>query len=372
MNLILMEMKTFKQTIIIISIYALSVLVGQKITSADLSTLVSLRGNWNFNLGDDMKWADPGYNDKDWEVIYVGKSWEQQGYVGYDGYAWYRLKISIPKVDGNRTIFFQAGNIDDVDAVYFNGLLIGSTGNFPPQFAMGYGWKRSYIIPQKFINFYGDNLIAVRVYDDGGEGGIVGSNVGIYLDDNEKYLDINLAGQWKFSIVDCSGWKLADYDDSQWENILAPMYWESQGHFNYDGYGYYRKSFVLPGEYSQQNLFLSLGKIDDYDKVYFNGECIGEVSPSRNKSEFSIRHAEYFTKRVYGIPKNLIKDGENTIAVKVFDREQGGGIYEGPIGIMNEKNLQLYKSSSYEDEFDSFDNFQIGDLFRDIFHNIFD
>ena len=33
--------------------------------------IVNLRGVWKFNIGDNMKWADPNYDDSDWEDIYV-------------------------------------------------------------------------------------------------------------------------------------------------------------------------------------------------------------------------------------------------------------------------------------------------------------
>ena len=252
------------------------------------------------------------------------------------------------------------------------GCSVGSTGKNPPHYFTGYGWERNYIIPAKFINKFGENLIAIRVYDDGGDGGIVGSKIALCVDEDEDFLDMNLAGTWKFSFVDDKNWKNTEFDDSRWDNILVPMNWESQGHFDYDGYGYYRKTFNLPDNLLQQKLYLSLGKIDDYDKVFLNGECIGEVSPSRNMSEFHVHRGEYFTKRVYEIPKKLIKSGSNTVAVKVYDKGLVGGIYEGPIGIMNEKSLRLYKDKPRTYNYD--DNYEfnsLGEALGRFFDNLF-
>jgi sialate O-acetylesterase len=366
-------MKTIKGRLLKIIVLGIILIMNAQVFEAsDLRTLVNLSGKWSFNLGDDMKWATADFNDKDWDNLFSGRPWEQQGYVGYDGIAWYRKKITMPKVDEGRTIILHADNIDDNDEIYFNGVLVGSTGKFPPHYIMGYGWERNYVIPAKFINKYGENLIAIRVYDDGGEGGIVGSRIALCVDEDEDFLDLNLAGSWKFSFVDEKNWKAGEFDDSRWDNILVPMSWESQGHFDYDGYGYYRKTFNMPESLLQQKLYLSLGKIDDYDKVFLNGECIGEVSPSRNMSEFRIRRGEYNTKRVYEIPKKLIKGGENTVAVKVYDKGLVGGIYEGPIGIMNEKSLRLYKDKPRTYDFDDNNEyFNLGDELGRFFNDLF-
>lgn len=56
---------------------------------------VNLRGSWKFSLGDNMKFADPEYNDRDWEEIYVPATWQEEGFRHYNGYAWYRMSFSI-------------------------------------------------------------------------------------------------------------------------------------------------------------------------------------------------------------------------------------------------------------------------------------
>ena len=52
-----------------------------------------LRGNWKFQIGDDQRWADPSFNDGKWDDIFVPSPWENEGYPGYDGYAWYRRRF---------------------------------------------------------------------------------------------------------------------------------------------------------------------------------------------------------------------------------------------------------------------------------------
>ena len=52
---------------------------------------------------------------------------------------------------------------------------------------------------------------------------------------------------------------------------------------------------------------------------------------------------EWTQDRVYSVPQKLLKFGEsNTIAVRVYDGFQDGGIYEGPIGLITQTNYKKY------------------------------
>ncbi|MCK7521968.1 MAG: hypothetical protein MZV64_31940 [Ignavibacteriales bacterium] len=55
------------------------------------------------------------------DEILVPSSWENEGFHGFNGYAWYRKHFSIPQRYRNRTMHIHLGNIDDVDEVYING-----------------------------------------------------------------------------------------------------------------------------------------------------------------------------------------------------------------------------------------------------------
>ena len=52
--------------------------------------------NWKFKTGDNLEWSKPDYNDVSWKTIQAGINWEAEGYAGYDGYAWYRIKFYLP------------------------------------------------------------------------------------------------------------------------------------------------------------------------------------------------------------------------------------------------------------------------------------
>ena len=61
---------------------------------------------------------------------------------------------------------------------------------------------------------------------------------------------------------------------------------------------------------------------------------------------------EWNTRRVYEIPDGILKKGENLIAVRVYDGQLAGGIWEGPLGILSEKNHdRLMNRYQYERPF---------------------
>jgi hypothetical protein len=52
-----------------------------------------LDGPWQFHVGDDISWADPGFDDSDWEHMDIAKPRGDQGHWAYAGRAWYGRPI---------------------------------------------------------------------------------------------------------------------------------------------------------------------------------------------------------------------------------------------------------------------------------------
>ena len=96
--------------------------------------VIDLEGRWKFSIGDDSLWANPKYDDDGWEGVIAPSSWENEGYHGYNGYAWYRKHFNVRSKYKNQTLNLHLGTIDDVDEVYINGNLIGFSGSFPPHY----------------------------------------------------------------------------------------------------------------------------------------------------------------------------------------------------------------------------------------------
>jgi sialate O-acetylesterase len=306
--------------------------------NGDLVLLQSLKGSWLFSIGINEEWISPKFNDSGWESIIVPSPWEDQGFNGYNGYAFYRKKITIPSAYKGRMLYLNMGYIDDVDEVYLNGHKIGSTGSFPPDYNTAYNAERIYYIPEEYINFDASNLIAVKVFDSYDRGGIVSGELGLYGGKTTVNFDINLQGPWKFRPGDDLRRKESDFDDNLWDEIFVPAKWEDQKYRDYDGYAWYRKSFNLPGNVNDEKMVIMMGKIDDIDQVYINGIFVGSTGyfPDKNR-ELSNTGQEYDAFRGYYLPAGLLKKGQkNVVAVRVLDTGGAGGIYEGPVGIISQ------------------------------------
>lgn len=316
---------------------------------------VNLRGTWKFSIGDNMSFAKPNYNDADWERIYVPSSWQMEGFRRYNGYAWYRTTFEI-EFTKDELLYLELGRVDDADEVYVNGRLVGSTGGFPPEYFTAYSVNRTYQIPTEYLIAGKKNVIAVRVYDEGGEGGILGkNNMGIYSYENYYETGYPLVGNWKFHLMDDAKWSREDFDDSGWENITAPSWWEDQGFRNYDGFAWYRKKFILPQDFKLEDMVLLLGRIDDMDEVFVNGKRIGGTGNIERKWA---RNEEWRKPRTYFIPDNLLRAGkQNVIAIRVYDQEQNGGIYEGPLVIIPQDEYKDFWRSYQNENHSNYFNF---------------
>jgi sialate O-acetylesterase len=104
----------------------------------------------------------------------VPHCWENDGLGGYDGIAWYRLHITITpeqfELWKDRPLAVALGFIDDADETYLNGIQIGKTGSIPPAEQSGYMTPRLYPFDHTLLQT--NNVLAVRVSDWGGSGGI--------------------------------------------------------------------------------------------------------------------------------------------------------------------------------------------------------
>ncbi len=132
----------------------------------------------------------------------------------------------------------------------------------------------------------------------------------------------NKLGQWdrdfRKALEDQSTqWKAPATDDSAWKAIKAPGSWESQGYQQLDGVAWYRRTITLPDSWDSQPASISLAKIDDVDLTFVNGVKVGSLS-------------DWTKIRNYKIPANVLKAGENSIAIRVTDSAGGGGIIGDP------------------------------------------
>lgn len=153
-------------------------------------TKIHLDSEWKFIQGDSLSYAKAEYNSKNWRDIRVDKIWENQGYDPYDGYAWYRIKVFLPRslikaAYLKDSLKINLGKINNFDQSFLNGQIFGINGknassdsqvnNEFTKAPQGY-WdlERVYTLPvnDPRIKWDQENIIAVRVFDEGGQGGL--------------------------------------------------------------------------------------------------------------------------------------------------------------------------------------------------------
>lgn len=322
-------------------------------------TLLDFKGTWKIELGDNPRWADPRFNDSKWDNIEVPAPWEDEGFPGYDGYAWYRKHFTADRSLKDRVVYLRVGTVDDVSEVYLNGHMIGFQGEFPPHFNTAYDVPGQYPVPPQYLNFNGDNVVAVRVFDQMQEGGITHGPVGLFEPRNYLLPDCNLAGTWKFTTGDDDSWKDVSTDDSKWADVIVPAYWEGQGYRDYDGFGWYRLKFRVPDNLIGQRLILLVGKVDDVDETYVNGKLVGKTGRMRKGMTRNDVSDEWTRLRAYVMPNDLLVAGrDNVIAVRVNDVYLHGGIYDGPIGLVTRERYLKWEKINEGAPWNIFDWFR--------------
>ncbi|MFB6342766.1 sialate O-acetylesterase [Saccharicrinis sp. FJH62] len=135
--------------------------------------------------------ADPKLDDKNWSTINAPELWESEGYADVDGICWYRKHVYLTKEQAENVNDVYLAKIDDQDITWINGKEIGKTNE--------YNLDRIYKIEPGVLH-EGDNVIAIRVLDTGGGGGIYGNKDALKFKTSNG--DISLAGDWKVKFTE--------------------------------------------------------------------------------------------------------------------------------------------------------------------------
>jgi GH15 family glucan-1,4-alpha-glucosidase len=177
--------------------------------------VIELDGPWLFKTGDQAEFELSIFADSSWVRVQVPSHWEKQGFPDYDGIAWYRLHFVADRKYFGKELYLLLGKIDDCDETYLNGNLIGSSGKFPPESESAWNEQRAYRLPPGTLRE--NNVLAIRVYDQGGPGGIVGGTIGIF--DKKGYnQELSLEPPPKksfYQLVTANGLIAAVYNEKQ-------------------------------------------------------------------------------------------------------------------------------------------------------------
>ncbi len=302
------------------------------------TTVQDLAGAWDFRIGDRPEWiADSAITG--WDRVFVPAAWEDEGYYGYDGFAWYRKTFTLDEAAaqavGDAPPSLHLGRIDDADEVWLNGVSLGREGRMPPVYQTATFRFRTYPIPPGLLRLDRPNVLTVRVYDAGLEGGILEGPVALAVptDRNPDAVPMvaNLAGDWQFSPGDDPAWAAPGYDDGAWATLRVPGVWETQGFAGTDGYAWYRTTVSLDTTAAARDLILVLGAVDDLDETFVNGVRVGATGDVEGRE---VRGDEWLIERAYSVPARVLRAGPNVVAVRVYDGLVDGGLHRGPVALL--------------------------------------
>ncbi len=214
-----------------------------------------------FITGDNIAYSFPSYEDNKWVELKTTETWDGQGFSNYDGYAWYRFHVVVPPILRTNSLWKDSiriflAKIDDACEVYLNAVKIGKSGSFPED-KQGYitTWdkRQEFHIAanSSFLNWGGENILSVRVYDGGGRGGIYGGTPfvsmidlidGISIDNSSpvQFLspgkakkNISLTNSFDQKVSGTLNYTIIDMDNEKNEKHSLPVTVMPRGTYNF-------------------------------------------------------------------------------------------------------------------------------------------
>jgi sialate O-acetylesterase len=175
-------------------------------------------------------WGATELGTSDWKPMTLPALWESGANTDFDGIFWFRRTLELPPDWDGGDALLHLGAIDDIDATWINGTWLGST--------TGWSEPRVYRVPARQLK-RGANVIAVRVLDTGGGGGLYGGADAMRLmygwlgqGSQHPAKAISLVGQWmskQGASLRVTGWPPASFDQSPsaptvlYNGMIAPL-----------------------------------------------------------------------------------------------------------------------------------------------------
>ncbi|MEO7932075.1 MAG: GDSL-type esterase/lipase family protein [Chthoniobacterales bacterium] len=113
------------------------------------------------------------------------------------------------------------------------------------------------------------------------------------------------------------GWEMAEFTPSDWQAAELPATLDHMGQANFHGVIWFRREFDLPAEAEGKPALLHLGKLDDEDTTWINGQRVGATNSWQNN-------------RDYAIPAGAMHSGKNVITVRLVNVAGNGGWLVAP------------------------------------------
>ena len=337
--------------------------------ATDIDPVAKVPTKWEFHLDEARKamerpsrfheYAASNFDDAEWADIEIGRPWADQGYADYEGGAWYRAKFTIAADRVRPVQMYIEGKYQSIE-VYVNGrtlAFVGSVNITEQPLIVNIG-------PMAVRD--GENTVALYVYGGTNRAGIDRINVYQPIFDwaspslkkgaDQQYSSYanspvvipyshkkvaKVPTQWKFRLDERLDerrlnplldreYATPGFDDSEWADIKIGQAWEAQGYAGYNGGAWYRTQIKVDAKEGQP-VHLAFGGVDQHATVYVNGHWVG-------------KHYKWSRPFILDISDQVMRDGNNTVALYVFDGEGMGGIY-GTVQVIQptqKENLDRY------------------------------
>jgi sialate O-acetylesterase len=137
-------------------------------------------------------WSAPALDVGAWKAMVLPTLWENAGEPDLNGVVWFRKTFDLPAGAATAPAELQLGMVDDIDSTFVNGSKVG--------FTTRYNIVRKYALPAGLLK-PGRNVIAVRVLDTGGGGGIWGDEkLQVVFKGDAARPSVDLSGVWQYRI----------------------------------------------------------------------------------------------------------------------------------------------------------------------------
>jgi beta-galactosidase len=156
-----------------------------------------INDNWKFALEDKQEAKEISFNDKDWQAVSVPHDWSVKGQLsptlasctGYlpGGIGWYRKSLNVPQAKKGEKVYLHFEGVYNRSEVFINGHSLGKRPN---------GYISFSYDATPYINFGGDNTIAVRVDHSQSADSRWYTGSGIYRDVYVVYANPVHINQW--------------------------------------------------------------------------------------------------------------------------------------------------------------------------------
>ena len=138
-------------------------------------------------------WMAADLDESAWKAMDLPRTWESTG-LDIDGAVWFRKAFEVPAAFAGKDLVLKLGAIDDFDTTWVNGVKVGGLGKETPNV---HATHRIYPIPAAQVKA-GRNVVAVRVFDHFGQGGIYTGPLRVETATGQLVAD--LAGDWAFRV----------------------------------------------------------------------------------------------------------------------------------------------------------------------------